>query len=194
MDNNENVIFLYSNHSVRCKYILENIFKYNFNFIKTICIDKVEIRSRVLKSQLNIKQVPCIIIVDNGLEILDSEKSILFINTMVHRIENLKAKTEIHSPVELNKPSQEEPKQTENKKSLTLIDDLLGEIDETKQKTKEIENERIKNDISKKPDFNIESNFAGELVMKSINSEKKVDISSMAKKMEESRNEELKIK
>jgi hypothetical protein len=177
---------------------MEKIMRYNLQFITPISVDKIEIRNRILKSSLNIRYVPSILIFSKtNTELLESEKAALFIESIVNKIE-----------MQNNPSPQEEetkPKSIlkKEKNNATSIDDLIDEdesepededdVDEKlERRVRMIENSR--NKLSrKKPVETQSSTYTEETIEKALN-EKKVDIGKIAKQMEDLRNNEFKEK
>lgn len=195
---NQTILFIYSRHSRLCSILMEKIMRYNLQFITPISVDKIEIRNRILKSSLNIRYVPSILIFSKtNTELLESEKAALFIESIVNKIE-----------MQNNPSPQEEetkPKSIlkKEKNNATSIDDLIDEdesepededdVDEKlERRVRMIENSR--NKLSrKKPVETQSSTYTEETIEKALN-EKKVDIGKIAKQMEDLRNNEFKEK
>jgi hypothetical protein len=208
----QNILFIYSNKTSLCNMLISKIINYNLNFITPICIDKLEVRKRIMKNNPLIKYVPTIII---NKEILEGDKSVLFIESLVKKIEEKnKPPVEIENPTQSNRnvnpkeyntqrPRESQrsresqlPRETqrfENKElQATSIDDVLSEDenddfyeDEPIEKNvKKIQNSRMKRDTKSIPENQL-SSYTQENITKSLND--KVNINELAKKMEEER-------
>ena len=193
----QNIIFIYSKHSALCNMLMEKIMRYNLQFIIPISVDKIEIRNRILKSNLNVKYVPTIIIFNKiNTEILESEKAALFIESVVNKIEQQNAAKQVE-----NEQSSVPKKSKKESKGFTAIEDLEEEEELDEESDEELDRniKKIQKERNRTPyrrdlgTLQMGSSYNEQTVEKSL-SDKKVDIGTLAKQMEEARNMDIQTK
>ena len=199
----QNIIFIHSRHSNLCNFLMEKLMRYNINFITPISVDKIEIKNRILKSKYNIKYVPTVIIFSKpNAEILEGEKAALFIESIIQKIEEKNTPKQIEKEVEVQV---QEPKkkvrieEPSRKKGMTTIDELYEDDEDEDEDERQVLNKKMgemdnrgRNPYKKNtPPMTQNSAYTEEVIEKSL-SDKKIDITAVAKEMEKMRSSEIK--
>lgn len=82
------LIVLYSKYSSQCKLILDVYNRASVDYIKLLCIDNVDVRTSVLKSQkLNLTTVPCVLLMyrDGSMEKFETGDVASWIKTQLEK-------------------------------------------------------------------------------------------------------------
>jgi hypothetical protein len=100
-------VILYSKYSKFSKSLIETIEKSNVDFInqfqlKLLCIDNEAVRKRILNNkQIDIKTVPCILIVynDGGVEKYEDTKAFEWVEQIIRQLAPPPLPVQIHQPI-----------------------------------------------------------------------------------------------
>ena len=90
LQQNKSLVYVYSKYSSNCKIISENLQKY-FTY-RSLCIDNPIIKKQIAKSKMNIKYVPCILVLESSGTVLKYEgtQAFNFMRDIVSKIEGEK--------------------------------------------------------------------------------------------------------